>query len=319
MLAGVFAGVWLVTFFPAWYCLMRLLALSGTPHTPLRKIIIWLIIYRVLIALPYVLLLVLGSGELPQIVQAMIIGIVLWGIGISIIRFVWTDKYRTLLWDIYSRVYDGLLHFWPYQKLIQSIDSLAFAQKPQARHILELGCGTGNVLKLLRISFPAAEMTGVDGSRYMLRMAKQKQIPHLTLIQDDMVDYVSAYKPDAFDIVVMQNSLYVLSDEDRAALWRHLQRILRTDGIVVISNPDREGSWPIICEHLRESSIVDLFDLRLIGVLIIDNLINQMSSTGKFHFVQEDVIRQETSPYFSMTKTSRLYGGVDILFALRKK
>jgi trans-aconitate methyltransferase len=40
--------------------------------------------------------------------------------------------------------------------------------------VLDLGCGTGELLKILEDLFPSSELTGIDLTEEMLAIAKQK-------------------------------------------------------------------------------------------------------------------------------------------------
>jgi len=59
------------------------------------------------------------------------------------------------------------------------------AAKPDAKNVLELGCGTGSILKRLQDAY---EVSGLDISGKMLSVARKK-VPRSRLFQQDMVDF----------------------------------------------------------------------------------------------------------------------------------
>lgn len=75
------------------------------------------------------------------------------------------------------------------------IRHLIVHNKPDARTLLELACGTGAILKLLGRSY---EVVGLDISPQMLAAARRK-LPHAALFQQDMVTFNLKRK---FDVVI---------------------------------------------------------------------------------------------------------------------
>ena len=57
--------------------------------------------------------------------------------------------------------------------------------KPDAKNVLELGCGTGSILKSLQDAY---EVSGLDVSGKMLSVARKK-VPRSKLFRQDMVDF----------------------------------------------------------------------------------------------------------------------------------
>src|SRR5947208_11613722 len=66
--------------------------------------------------------------------------------------------------------------------------------KPDAKNVLELGCGTGSMLKHLQDAY---EVSGLDLSGKMLLIARKK-VPRATLFRQNMVDFQI---DDRFDVI----------------------------------------------------------------------------------------------------------------------
>jgi SAM-dependent methyltransferase len=67
----------------------------------------------------------------------------------------------------------------------EQVMELIRATKPNAKNVLELGCGTGSILKRLQDAY---EVSGLDISGKMLSVARKK-VPRSKLFRQDMVDF----------------------------------------------------------------------------------------------------------------------------------
>jgi ubiquinone/menaquinone biosynthesis C-methylase UbiE len=70
-------------------------------------------------------------------------------------------------------------------ELAEHLCKLIQASKLDARNVLELGCGTGWILKHIQRTY---EVSGLDTSRTMLSMARRK-VPDAKLYLQNMVDF----------------------------------------------------------------------------------------------------------------------------------
>src|SRR5438445_2218028 len=67
----------------------------------------------------------------------------------------------------------------------EQVMELIRSAKPDAKNVLELGCGTGSILEHLQDAY---EVSGLDISGKMLSVARKK-VPRSKLFQQDMVDF----------------------------------------------------------------------------------------------------------------------------------
>jgi len=67
----------------------------------------------------------------------------------------------------------------------KQVMELIRAAKPDAKNVLELGCGTGSILRCLQDAY---EVSGLDISGKMLSVARKK-VPRSKLFRQDMVDF----------------------------------------------------------------------------------------------------------------------------------
>jgi SAM-dependent methyltransferase len=74
------------------------------------------------------------------------------------------------------------------------LHKLIRAAKPDASKVLELGCGTGSILRYLQQNY---EVSGLDTSAKMLAIAREK-VPEAKLFRQDMIDFRI---DDRFDVI----------------------------------------------------------------------------------------------------------------------
>jgi SAM-dependent methyltransferase len=86
-------------------------------------------------------------------------------------------------YEIFGKFYDAVMG--DGSESAKRVAELLRASKPSARKLLELGCGTGSILKHLQVSY---EVSGLDLSTKMLSIARKK-VPRAKLSLQDMVDF----------------------------------------------------------------------------------------------------------------------------------
>src|SRR6202046_1145586 len=86
-------------------------------------------------------------------------------------------------YEIFGRFYDAVMG--DGSESAKRVSELLRVSKPDARKVLELGCGTGSILKHLQDSY---EVSGLDLSNKMLSIARKK-VPRAKLWRQNMVDF----------------------------------------------------------------------------------------------------------------------------------
>ncbi len=98
--------------------------------------------------------------------------------------------------------------------------------------ILELGCGPGNITRLLQVRLPEARITAIDLAPKMIEIAR-KQLPGIDFRVMDVRDISSI--PDKFDAVMCSFCLPFLSKEDADKLIADCAEKLSSVGVLYIS------------------------------------------------------------------------------------
>ena len=113
--------------------------------------------------------------------------------------------------------------------------------------VLDVGCGTGIVARLVRERCgPATRITGIDLNPDMIAVARSIA-PEIAWHQGDALQLPF---PDAtFDLVLCQQGLQFF--RDRAAAAREMRRVLSDGGRVALSTWRPMAENPLFCELHR--------------------------------------------------------------------
>ena len=135
-------------------------------------------------------------------------------------------------------------HFW-FRARNEIIVWAISTYFPDARNLLEVGCGSGVVLAQLSSRLPRLTLTGADLLSNSLAVARTR-VPEATLAQIDVrrIPY-----DDEFDVVCALDVLEHV-DEDGEAL-EQIRGALRPEGGVIISVPQHEWLWSAADEYGR--------------------------------------------------------------------
>lgn len=127
-------------------------------------------------------------------------------------------------YDIFAKYYDAVMT--DYSFCLDFIHDTIKHYKPDSKKLLELACGTGNVLCRFSREF---ETTGVDISGNMLEKARIK-IPAARFIQSDITEFET---DDKFDIILcMFDSInHMLTFSDWTKLFVKANHFLKPGGL----------------------------------------------------------------------------------------
>jgi trans-aconitate 2-methyltransferase len=117
------------------------------------------------------------------------------------------------------------------QRLRPALDLIARIPVEQPQTVVDLGCGTGNVTRILRSRWPGARITGVDGSPQMLAEAKKEQAD-IVWEQSELGSWNPAEK---YDLVFSNAALHWL--DDHAALFARLAGYIASGGVLAVQMP----------------------------------------------------------------------------------
>lgn len=134
-----------------------------------------------------------------------------------------------------AKIYDKIWGNYDYDSDVQFLDGLF--KRHICRKIIDVGCGTGN--HALRLSKMGYEVTGIDISPSMLKMASEKdKEKRVKFLQGDMRRLNrSVQKGQKFDAAIClgYTFFHLITDEDVRMFLNGLHSILRENGIFVFN------------------------------------------------------------------------------------
>ena len=154
-------------------------------------------------------------------------------------------------YDEWAESYDADLDSWSYQAPAVVAETVV-TRHPDARSVLDVGCGTGLVGKALRARGCTAQVSGLDISQASLRIARQTGA-YDTLERADLQQPLDV-EDDSVDVLVCAGVMTYLPDVE--AVWREFARVVRSGGIVVVTQ--REDLWePRACQAVIDRLAAD--------------------------------------------------------------
>lgn len=134
------------------------------------------------------------------------------------------------------------------QRLRPALDLVARIPVDQPRNVVDLGCGTGNITRILRSRWPDAVFTGVDGSPQMLAEAR-KAASDIVWEQTEIAGWNSQAK---FDLIFSNAALHWL--DDHPALFARLCGNTAAGGALAVQMPRNFGAPSHTLMHELASS-----------------------------------------------------------------
>lgn len=117
------------------------------------------------------------------------------------------------------------------ERLRPAQDLLARIPLPAPARVVDLGCGPGNVTRLLAGRWPGAQITGVDASAAMLERAR----PTLPEARFELADIRHWTPADAPELIFSNAALHWL--DDHPALFPRLLSLLAPGGVLAVQMP----------------------------------------------------------------------------------
>ena len=113
-----------------------------------------------------------------------------------------------------------------YESVLNKLDELSF------NNLLDVGCGTGNLLKLISSKYDA-ELAGVDLTPKMLKIAKIKLEDKADLKIADSEEL--PFDDNKFDMVICTDSFHHYPHPEK--VLAEIKRVLQDEGMLLIADP----------------------------------------------------------------------------------
>lgn len=143
------------------------------------------------------------------------------------------------MFDRSADVYDLLYSFKDYEAEARDLVALIRGRDPDARSLLDVACGTGKHLELLRASFP--DVAGVDLDEGLLAIARER-LPDVPLTMADMRTVDLGRTFDA--VTCLFSSVGYLRDAgELASAIGRMAAHLAPGGVLVVDGWVRPDAW----------------------------------------------------------------------------
>jgi ubiquinone/menaquinone biosynthesis C-methylase UbiE len=122
-------------------------------------------------------------------------------------------------------------------------EMIKLADLRSGQRVLDVGCGTGNLLLTLGRSQPGVELAGLDPDARMLTRAQRKASRARVVVAWQRGFAQELPYPDGcIDRVFSSMMLHHLDPETKKALLAEVRRVLRPDGMFVLADVDGHGA-----------------------------------------------------------------------------
>jgi trans-aconitate 2-methyltransferase len=115
-------------------------------------------------------------------------------------------------------------------------DLLALVEKRPGMRLVDLGCGTGDMTRVLHDTLQAEETVGIDNSDSMLSKTERYAGAGLSFEKHDIAEFNAE---GSFDLVFSNAALHWISDH--AGLFKRLTAALRPGGQLAVQMPANTG------------------------------------------------------------------------------
>jgi ubiquinone/menaquinone biosynthesis C-methylase UbiE len=139
----------------------------------------------------------------------------------------------------------GKHYLLPFYDLLHRVSGLATVHREMValaalrsgRRVLDIGCGTGNLLRATGKRHRDVELAGVDPDPKMLaRAASKTRKAGLTVRLDRGFAQELAFPDGSFDVVFSSLMLHHLDTSSKDEMLGEVRRVLRPDGVLVLAD-----------------------------------------------------------------------------------
>ncbi len=139
--------------------------------------------------------------------------------------------------------------------------------RPQpAMRVVDLGCGTGELTRMLHERLQARQTWGIDSSKAMLEKARENEVTGIRFVEAAIDEFRDA---ESFDLVFSNAALHWLPNQ--AEILRRLTTLVSRSGQIAVQVPanHEHPTYEVAAEIARESPFREALNgyVRVAGVL----------------------------------------------------
>ncbi len=134
------------------------------------------------------------------------------------------------IFDKYAQQYESL--FMDVSSYTSTLEFVCQSLQAEQTHVLDLGCGPGNLSKYFLNRFPNLQWLGIDGSEKMIELAQKNNPTANFLVQNLLEIKLPAQK---FDLVLLSFCLPYLAQPEVKALFKTFSTHLKPNALLYLS------------------------------------------------------------------------------------
>ncbi len=143
---------------------------------------------------------------------------------------------RRIYYNLFAHFYDAFINLHARHDASDTRRFLVDMAKLETKSrpfILDICCGTGDVIVAFASYYADSVTTGYDFSREMLKKVRKKQAEkQINLIEGDASTL--PFIDESFDVITCSHALYELKSAARKAALFEIKRVIRQDGVVLL-------------------------------------------------------------------------------------
>ncbi len=127
----------------------------------------------------------------------------------------------------YDQSWDGKYCLQMYANILEKISTFSFLS------VLDVGCGWGSMLDMIKTEYPEVEAAGLDLSEKMIEQAQSLLGSDALLRTGDVEDI--PWPDDSFDLLLCNSSFHHYPNPQKSL--QEMQRVLKPQGRLLIGEP----------------------------------------------------------------------------------
>jgi SAM-dependent methyltransferase len=142
---------------------------------------------------------------------------------------------------------------------------------PDAKRILDFGCGIGRSIPFMKKCFPESDIFGFDISRKSIEYASKKNADVTFFSERSEMDSYKSY----FDLIFVAGLFHHVSKDQRIAILSQIENILKNNGILIVFE---HNPYNVITRFLVDRCPLDT-DIELIKASSIIRMFKEIGLT----------------------------------------
>jgi cyclopropane fatty-acyl-phospholipid synthase-like methyltransferase len=138
------------------------------------------------------------------------------------------------------------------------------------QHILEVGCGMGNISSRMHKHWPNAYITGIDISTSSIQLA-QKLFADEKLQFKETILTPDTFKDERFDLIIFMDVYEHIAVNDRPDVHAALLKLLKNKGRIILTVPTPHNlKWSLVNKPETMQPVDEHISFEVIGKLAAD-------------------------------------------------